>query len=339
MAFPLAPIAILSMEVTRALVALGYGLGFDVSAYTASGNVAGRFTRTLNPATSLPWPSLSIVDCTGIGVTPIVVTTQYPHGVSARAEACGGLSCVIAGVGGNVAANHIDADTTSRTIGLSAGVLAVPLTSTTLALYGQEPIEGNIIPLVGSGNYTSGGTITPALTDGSILIGRAATREHSAAPRIVLVPQGVTSKFTSAASPNPSRRNEERRAEIRQRSIGVDSWTFAAHCWGSDTPPDEARDFTIAATLREVLRAALHDVARGASSMGAGSWDDQRERDAQHIKAGHLLSCAMSIDVPVTDNPLAGGLPFVPDTASIAASIYSETDLVATIDVGPLDPA
>lgn len=326
MPFPLSSIALLSLEVTRALVVLGYGLNFDTDAATAG---APRFTALST------YSRLAITACTGSGVFPIVITTAHPHGVSGRASACGGLSCVISSVTGNTAANNLDADPTSRTHGLPAGVLAIPLSTTTLALYGQDPVEGNLVPLVGNGAYTGGGTVTPALTDGSILIGRPTTREFSAAPRICFVPRSIASTPRRVSSPNPTRRNGERRAEIQQRSIGTDVHAFDVHAWGEANPPDAAGDYILADALRECVRSALHDLACGTSEEGAGVWDDEKERAAQLIKSGHLLTFGATISVPVTDNPILGGLPFVPVGTTFSTTVQSPTPEIAATFTGP----
>ena len=214
----------------------------------------------------------------------------------------------------------------------------MPLTSTTLALYGQDPVEGNLVPLTGSGTYTSGGTITPALGDGSILIGRDATREHSSPPRIVLVPRNVTARPRSVSIAN-GRRNEERRAEIQQRPIGNDAHGFDVHAWGASSPPDAANDYMMANALRECVRTSLVLLACGTSSADAGVWDDQSERATQAIKAGHLLTFGITIAVPVLDNPILGGLPFVPVGTLVETTVQTTTPEVAAILNTTIEPA
>lgn len=331
-AFPLAAIVCLSLDVTRGLVVLGYGLGYDSTPY-AAGAPTGRFTNAINPATSLPFPPLAITACTGAGVSPIVVTTQYPHGVSSRTQACGGLSCIISGVGGNTAANNIDANPLSRTCGLPAGTLAVPTGTNTLALYGQNPVTGAIEALTGNGEYTSGGTITPAFGDGSILIGQDTIRENSSPPRLCLVPRSITTLPREASLPSRTR-NAERRAEIQQRSIGTDVCVFDAHAWGAASPPDAANDFIAAEAIRECLRTSLVLLACGTSDTGGAVWDDEGVRKLQYIKSGHLLTSQITIKVPVLDNPIAGGLPFVPAGSLMRSTVQSDTgEVVATFDV------
>lgn len=337
-------VALLSIDVTRALVAAGYGLGYDIDAAAATSLGVGRFTATTSPTTGLPYPPLAITGATN--ATPVVITTAHPHGASTRGV--GGLSCVISGVLGNTAANNIDTDPLSRTCGLPAGVLAVPLSATTLALYGQDmtassPTYGALIPIAGSGAYTGGGTLTPALTDGSILVGRENTREHSAPPRIVVVPRTIRSQGRIASLASGTR-NADRQRMIRQRSIGTDAEAFDVHAWGQAFPPDPAVDFEIARALRHAVRTSLHLLGCGSLETGDGVWDDQKERETQHIKAGHLLTFAITLRVPVLDNPIGGdpllgdpanrGNPFVPSPTTIEATVQSPTPEVgAVIDV------
>jgi hypothetical protein len=338
--FPLPAIILLSLDVTRGLVVLGYGLGYDTDA--AEQGVYGRFTRALAPSGSAtatpgsPYPSLRIVDCTGHGVSPIVITTEYPHGVSGRVQGCGGMSCIIDGVLGNTAANNIDANPKSETCGLPAGTLAVPLSTTTLALYGQDPTYGNLVALTGNGAYTSGGTITPALGDGSILIGRDTAKEQSSPPRIVLIPRAVQSIPREASMP-AANRNIERRAEIQQRSVGSDVWAFDVHAWGQSQPPDAANDFIAASALRDCIRYSLNALACGTSSTDAGVWDDEKALALTNIKAGHLLSFGITIKTPVLRNMIVGGLPFVPSGTVAAAPVGIGDEVSAVIEV-PITP-
>lgn len=341
MPFPLSSIVLISLEVTRALVVLGYGLGFDTDMAASTSSGMGRFTRTPNPATGLPYPPLAITGCTGANVAPIVVTTAYPHGVSGRAASCGGLSCVIAGVGGNFAAMAIDQDPQSRTVGLPQGVLAVPLSPTTLALYAQNTVPdtatyGQLVPIMGTAAYTGGGTITPALTDGSILIGRPTTREHSAAPRIAFVPRGIAAdKPGKPSQPNTQARNQERRVLIQQRTIAIDTHQFDVHAWGEASPPDPVYDYLATNALRDCVQSAVYDLISDAGDVGNGVWNDEKERSTQLIKSGHLLSFLVTMDVPVTDNPMIGGLPFVPDGTTFGTVVQSPTPEIAETFAGP----
>lgn len=331
MPFPLSSIVLLSLEITRALVVLGYGLNFDTDAAAAG---RPRFTA------SSSYSRLQIVDCTGTGVSPVVVTTAHPHGVSPRLSACGGMSCVVLGVTGNTAALAIDQDPQSRTVGLPQGVLAVPLTPTTLALYSQNTVPGSsaygqLVAIVGNADYTGGGTLTPALTDASVLLGRPTTREHSAAPRIALVPRTISPRQGKPSSPNPAVRNPERRVMIQQRTIATDTHTFDVHAWGEASPPDPATDYVATTVLRDCVQSAVYDLISDAGDTGPGVWDDEKERATQLIKSGHLLTFSITISVPITDNPILGGLPFVPVGTTFQTTVQSPTPEIAATFTGP----
>ena len=147
---------------------------------------------------------------------------------------------------------------------------------------------------------------------------------------------GVGPKSTT--NPNPGRRNSERQAQIQQRSIGTDVHAFDVHAWGGQDK-DPATDYAITNALRECLRAALHDLGCGATTEDAGTWDDETERATQLIKSGHLLTFNVTISVPITDNPLVGGLPFIPIDSTFEVTVQSPTpEVAATFDLTGVSP-
>ncbi len=325
--------AVLSLDVTRQLVSLGLGLGYDADTAAAAGT--GRFTNLVRPApVGTPYPPLAITGCTGSGV-PIVITTQYPHGAPVPTRGIGGIACIVSGVLGNTAANNVATDPNDRTVGLNQGVLAVPVTATTLALYGQDQdpasaTVGRLIPLVGNGAWTGGGTVVPALTDGQILLGLENVREHSAPPRIVLVPRTVGDwGVVSAGIPNGNR-TAERLAERSQRRTRTKALGCDVHIWGQRQPPDAAYDFDICNAMQDRLVDSAYLLFGQQEDPGGGVWDDQKARDLQFIKAGHLLTFQWRIVVPVTDNALS----FVPPGATLESVIQTSTpEIGATIDL------
>lgn len=321
-------VAMLSLDVTRNLVAAGYGLGYDTDAAAASSSGVGRFASGFAP--------LVITGCTGSGV-PVVVTTAYPHGVSSRGV--GGMSCIIAGVTGNTAANNVSTDSTDRTVGLPQGVLAVPTGATTLALYAQDqdqtsPTYGSAtpVPIIGNGAWAGGGTITPALTDGSILIGRENTREHGAPPRIVAVPADCEWGPKSNALVNPRIRNAERREQIQQRSVRTRVNAIEFHIWNASNPPDPARDFSACEVIADALEDSAWLLYGQPHEPTKGRWDDQKEREAQFIKSGHLLTLRMTLRTPVLDNAFA----FVPAGTTFSTVVQSPTPEIAATFTGPV---
>lgn len=324
-------IALLSLDVTRVLVSLGFGLGFDTDAAALTASGASRFTATVQPSTGLPYPALPIIAASN--TTPIVVTTAYPHGVSARGV--GGMSCIIAGVLGNLAANNLDVDPRSRTVGLPAGIVAVPTGPTTLALYGQDMNAASstysaLVPIAGSGVYAGGGTIVPALTDGSILIGSENAKEHSAAPRIVAIPIGAKWGPKSNALVTGAR-NAERQAQIHQRSVKTRINVIEFHCWGESTPPDPAKNFTMAEALADALEDSAALLYGQPHDISDAVWNDQKARATCFVKSGHLFTFTMTLRTPVLDNPL----PFVPSGASFSTVVQSPTPEIAATFSGP----
>lgn len=317
---------VLSMEVTRQLVAAGYGLGYDTDAAAAAADGVGRFTNLVRPTTGTPYPPLSITGCTGSGV-PIVITTAHPHGVSSRGV--GGMTCIISGVTGNTAANNLATDPNDRTVGLPQGVLAVPLSATTLALYGQDQnpasaTVGRPVPLIGNGAWTGGGTVTPALTDGAILLGLENVREHSAPPRIVMVPRGIDGwAMAPAAIPNGNR-TAERLRDRSQRRTRSKSIAFDVHIWGQRQPPDPAYDFDICNAMQDALVDSAWLLLGQQEDPAAGIFDDQSARATQFIKAGHLLTFPWRVAVPVLDN----ALPYVPPGSSFDVTVQTPTPTI-----------
>lgn len=277
---------LISIDTTRALVADGRGLGFDGVRY-----VAGS-------------PALAIVGATN--ATPIVITTAQPHLVSSLPSfgCLGGLSCIVSGVGGNDAANNISTDPNDRTVGLSQGVLAVPLSDTTLALYRQSITDPTgIEPIPGSGAYTGGGTITPALVPGGICLGREYVTDNIAPPRIVMIP--VSSSFAARSSSIPNgARTGDIAAQKSKRAVRTERITFEVRCGGQAATPNTAQDFDAARELAHWFIDSTHLLTAGSYEVTGGTWADQTPGATQRMKAGHEFVFGLTVNVPITDAPL-----------------------------------
>lgn len=280
---------LISLDVTRALVAAGLGLGFDGARY-----VAGASPLAITAASN---------------TTPIVITTAQPHLVASLPAAgvlgsngLGGMSAIVSGVLGNVAANNISTDPRDLTIGTSQGVLAVPTGDTTLALYGQDPTTGALVPLAGSGAYTGGGTIVPALVEGGILLGREHVSANAAPPRIVMVP--VSSTFGARSlSVAGSHRTADIREQKARRAVRTDKTTFEARVWGQAATPNTAADFDMTRAMVHWLVDSVHLLMAGAYEVTAGTWADQAPTATQRLKAGHEFVFGLTISTPVNDAP------------------------------------
>jgi hypothetical protein len=146
----------------------------------------------------------------------------------------------------------------------------------------------------------------PALTDGSILIGRQHVDEESAPPRIVFVPS--SSSFTigepygvfvgstrQAPSPDMFR-------QWQQRPIHTERLRFEVHVWGAASPPDpNGGDFDATQALYQTLIESLWNTAQTAYELGEGVWADQQRGQAQLQKLGHEFVLEITIDTPVLD--------------------------------------
>lgn len=282
---------LISLDVTRGLVQQGLGLGFD----------GRRFTRTGSPA------ALGIVDATN--ATPIVLTCARPHGLAPATQDGypNALHAVVSGVLGNTAANAVDENRQSRTRGINLGVQLTPIDSTRLSMAAVNPATGLIEPLTGNGNYIGGGTITPALTEGRILLGREHVRfENTAPPYLAFVP--VTSDWgaRSVAHGSPTLTGELR-AEKLNRSIGSESFTLQLHTWGQASPPNPRVDFDITQRLYQQVIQSVHLLTAGAYRLVPGTWDDQRDKATQLVKAGHYHVMGVVFSTPI----LEFSMPFV----------------------------
>ncbi len=282
-------VALISLDVTRALVAAGLGLGFDGSRY-----VAGAAPLAIVAASN---------------TTPIVITTAQPHLVASLpasgvlgSNGLGGMSCIVSGVIGNLAANNVSTDANDLTIGTSQGVLAVPMGDATLALYGQDPTTGALVPLAGSGAYTGGGAIVPALVEGGILLGREHVSANAAPPRIVMVP--VSSTFGARSlSVAGSHRAADIREQKARRAVRTDKTTFEARVWGQAATPNTAADFDVTRAMYHWLIDSVHALMAGAYEVTAGTWADQAPTATQRLKAGHEFVFGLTISTPVNDAP------------------------------------
>ena len=283
----------ISLDVVRGLVFAGYGLA-------------------------------PLVITSATNTTPIRVTTSTPHLFVKPAHV------VIAGVLGNFAANNIDAAPQSSTLGQSLAVIATPVDATTLSLSALDQTVGTETPLVGTGIYLGGGTLTSALVDGRVLLGRQHVFEQSAPPRIVMVP--VRTKYTSGSA-SGNRRNvksAERRREIAQRDIATETLVFEIHTWGQSTPPDPDYDFDATQVLSHQVIQSVHLLTSGVYELVDGAWADQVATATQLMKAGHEHVFGISFETPVLDV----AKPFAPvDVAPFQTTVLQPADISVAAEV------
>ena len=233
--------------------------------------------------------------------SPIVLASSAPHGYVWP------VNVVVAGATGNAAANGL--------------WLAVPTDPTHLALYAVDAF-GVQTASVGSGAYTGGATVSLALKDGRILIGRQHVYEASSAPRIVFVPlkskwmpKSVYTRTPASAVPSP-----EQQRQWANRSIYTEAVLFEVHVWGQATPPDpEGGDFDATQVLYQQVARSLQHQAPGSFELVDVDWTDQKATGSQLVRAGHEAVFGLVVNTPVLD--LIAALPYVPPGTAPSAIV------------------
>ena len=211
--------------------------------------------------------------------TPIVVTTDAPHGFAYnRADV------TISGVTGNTAAN--------------APVVGIVTGDSTLALYTNDPATGALIPVAGTGVYTGGGIVQSSLVGGRILLGVKKEADASAPPRIVMSPIG--SAYDSKRVTSGFLTNAELALQRQARSLATDQVMFRVYCWGGNGVDDEV-DFDLTQVLADQVIQSVQVIASGCAEPKAGTWADQSSRSAQATRLGHVFVFTLAIDRPVLD--------------------------------------
>lgn len=228
--------------------------------------------------------------------SPVVIQTSAPHGIIRPAHG------VVVDVGGNVSANGT--------------WILTPTDPTHLAL-STYTNQGAPQASVGSGVYTSGGTIQIAFPDGSILLGRrnVAMQTSVTTPRIVFVPMGSPSwdlePYGGAIPPATLPRQlaeetPEQRTMKRSRQLATEPFRFEVHVTGCANPPSpDFGDFDVTQALYHTLYGVLFDriTAPRARVLG-GRWSSQSEEIQQLDVRGQKWIGVVEIQQPVIDNPL-----------------------------------
>lgn len=255
-----------------------------------------------------PVLTLDVLDASN--TSPIVIRVP-PNSLTVSDTAIGVRTgrvfhVVVAGVTGNTAANKLD----EKPLRCEAWI-AVATSPTTLELYDLDPSTGDLVPSVGNGAYTGGGTVSKAFADGAILIGREHVNENSAPPRIVMVPAteedlpaGTTSSFNAAAIAA----GEVNRARLGPSFRAQRLW-YETHIWGPTTVEMGASTFGRTQLMKEAMLRAAQVRASGAWGVKMADWRDQHPDAEQRTKFGHWLVFGLGLDVPITRD----AVEFAPD--------------------------
>lgn len=277
---------LLSLDVTAGLVAQGAR-----APWRAGTNIGDAAVTTLQ-----------VLDASN--TSPIIVTiptnslTVSDAAIGVRAGSV--LHIVIAGVTGNTAANKVDPVTLRN-----EAWHAVVLTPTTLALYDLNPETGALVASTGNGAYAGGGTVSKALIDGLILLGREYIGETSAAPRIVMVPKGAMFGPPNASSPRTAvaiADGEPDREDI-YRPLHTETILYDVHVWGAGGSTSQAHFSPVQRMYRQVLRSAFSRCQGVYEATGSGLWIDQHEGAPQRLKYGHEFTFTLGLMSTITDLP------------------------------------
>jgi hypothetical protein len=255
--------------------------------------------------------TLAVVAATN--ASPIIITTATAHGIQPGAPLAHHL--VVSGVGGNTAANNLDADGVTNDAWVAVGV-----DDTSFALYSMNPATGALVASAGNGAYTSGGIVRRALTDGRILLGRQHVYEQSAPPRLVFIPRSsefgpkaVYSRSNVVGAPS-----DEQLLQAQQRSIATDKKVFEVHAWGAGQSSDPDEDFDETEVLYQQVCRSVHLCLPGSYSLGGGQWSDQMPTATQMAKDGHEFVFSVALATPILDRALS----YAPSDVGAQSTVY-----------------
>lgn len=249
-------------------------------------------------AASMVVTTLTVVGATN--ATPIILETSTAHNLRRPTHA------VVSGVAGNAAAN---------------GVWVLTPTDTTHVSLSTFSQAGAVVNSVGTGSYTSGGTIQIAFPDGSILLGRrnVALSSAVATPRIVFVPMGSSAwnldpyggVIPPATLPR-SRASEtdEQQLMKRSRQLNTERQRFEVHVTGCAVPADpDFGDFDVTQAIYHSLYESMFNmITPDRARVLSGEWVSQVETIQTLDVRGQKWVALVEIAQPVLDNPLS----FVP---------------------------
>lgn len=281
----------------HAIDAIPIFLSLDVTAALVKQGIRAPWKQGANVGDAAIY-TLDVLDASN--TTPIVITVPA-NSLTVSDSAIGVKTgrvfhVVVAGVLGNTAANKLDAKPLR-----SEAWIAVATSPTTLALYDLDPGTGELVPSVGNGAYTGGGTVSKALADGMIRKGREYVSEESAPPRVVMVPStqddlpaGTTSAFNAAAIAD----NEPDRVRLAPSFRAQRLW-YEVHVWGPTVAGAHGTSFGPTQLIKEQLQRSAQTRASACWDIGRADWRDQHPDAEQRTKLGHYLVFTLGFPVPI----------------------------------------
>ncbi len=262
---------------------------------------------------------LTIVGATT--TTPIVLEMSTAHGLTRPVHG------VVANVGGMAEADDV--------------WVCTPTDSTHLALSTYSP-GGIPTASIGAGTYSSGGTVSIAFPDGSILLGRRniAMQTSVATPRIVFVPVGSPrweldpygGVIPASNLPRTLASQTTEQIVMKQhRQLTSERQRFEVHVTGCASPPDpDFGDFDVTQAIYQSLYGTMFNlIGPDRCTVLGGHWPSQDETIQTLVTRGQKWVGSVEIVQPVIDDPLA----FVPASTdgTISVNFFNGSSGDATV--------
>jgi hypothetical protein len=244
----------------------------------------------------------------GATTTSPIALTSTAHGVPLGRVVHG----VVAGVGG--------------ISGASGTFILTPTDANTFTLSSYDA-QGNTVASVGTGAYTSGGTISYAFPDWQILLGRQmlALGSAVASPRIVFIPTGGRAWGLEPYGGSSLAPSAEVTAEQLEPQLATSYPTFEIYVTGAANPPSPSfGDFDATQAVVDALYGALYDtIGPARARILRDGWPSQSASAGTQTQRGQQWMGVLEVQHPVTKFPLLSAtvtsIQYTVETSSVAS--------------------
>ena len=147
----------------------------------------------------------------------------------------------------------------------------------------------------------------PQLSEGIVHLGKRYLDDGLPMPRVVFVPRSLDHGPPDVIA----LQTQSRRDQGIQRPLWSRETTFDVHCFAASAAPDVWTEYDAAEYLADTVIDAVHHLAAGMYSVGAGGWPDQ-DPPLEMPPQTHHMVFALTIAIPVVDQPTGPALAYVP---------------------------
>jgi hypothetical protein len=144
----------------------------------------------------------------------------------------------------------------------------------------------------------------PPLSDGRIRVGKRHLASANAPPRVVFIPRRSKFKVPEMYQGSGVYGTDEARAQWLARNLQTEEKHFEVHVFGPVAPSDSDESFELTEWLAHQVIRSTHQLFAGSYGVDDGDWEDQVDDSSQALKTSHHFVFGLSLDVPVTDDPL-----------------------------------